>query len=90
MKIERGLVLVIHEKDLTNGDRSVVGVATTRKEALRMIEEYYGIGTDVAAVMTEFEDIRENNLDFSCLITVSGFLGGVYRVRAEDFNINSI
>ena len=90
MEIERRLVLVIHEKDLTNGDRSVVGVATTRKEALRMIEEYYGIGTDVDAVMTEFEDIRENNLDFSCLITVSGFLGGVYRVWAEDFNINSI
>ena len=67
MEIERGLVLVIHEKDLSDGDRSVVGVATTRKEALRMIEEYYGIGTDVDAVMTEFEDIRENNIDFSCL-----------------------
>lgn len=90
MEIERGLVMVIHEKDLSDGDRSVVGVATTRKEALRMIEEYYGIDTDVDAIMSEFEDIREDNIDFSCLVTVSGFLGGVYRVWAEDFNINSI
>jgi len=90
MEIERGLVLVIHEKDLSDGDRSVVGVATTREEALRMINEHYGIGTDIDAVMTEFKDIREGVLDFSCLITVSGFLGGVYRVWAEDFNINSI
>lgn len=90
MEIERGLVLVIHEKDLENGDRSVVGVATTREEALRMINECYGIGTDEDAVMTEFKDIRDYNTDFSCLITVSGYLGGTYRVWAEDFNINSI
>lgn len=90
MEIERGLVLVIHEKDLSDGDRSVVGVSTTREEALRMINEHYGIGTDIDAVMTEFKDIREGVLDFSCLITVSGFLGGAYRVWAEDFNINSI
>ena len=38
----------------------------------------------------ESKDIIEGVLDFSCLITVSGFLGGVYRVWAEDFNINSI
>ena len=38
--------------------------------------------------MSDFKDIRDNNLDFSCIVTVSGYLGGVYKVWAEDFNIN--
>ena len=90
MEIERGLVIVIHERDLTDGDRSVVGVATNREKALKLINEYYGIGTDRDATMSEFKDIREDNLDFSCKITVSGLWGGIYKVWGEDFNINMI
>lgn len=86
MEIERGLVMIIHEKDLSDKNRSVIGVATNRENALRMINEYYGED----AVMTEFKDIREDNFDFSCKITVSGFLGGIYEVWGEDFNINMI
>ena len=40
MQVERGLVMVIHEEDLSDGDRSVVGVATTRDKDLEMIKEY--------------------------------------------------
>lgn len=86
MEVERGLAMVIHEKDLSDNDRSVIGVATTRDKALEMIREYYGED----AVMTDFEDIRDSNLDFSCIVTVSGYLGGVYKVWAEDFNINML
>lgn len=86
MQVERGLVIVIHEKDLSDNDRSVIGVATTRKEALRMIKEYY----DEDTVMTDFEDIRDSNLDFSCKMEVPGKFGGKYSIWAEDFNINML
>lgn len=91
MQVERGLVMVIHEEDLSDGDRSVIGVATTRDKALEMIREYYGFGEEYKeeAVMSDFKDIRDNNLDFSCIVTVSGYLGGVYKIWAEDFNINT-
>ena len=82
--------MVIHETDLSNGERSVVGVATNREEALKMINEYYGVGTDDDTFMSDFKDIREDNLDFSCIITVTGFLGGIYKVWTEDFNLNSL
>lgn len=102
MEIKRGLVMVIHEKDLSDKEEIVIGVATNREEALRMIKEYYGVDKeveklfdddsqiDIEAVISDFRDIRENNLDFSCIVTVSGFLGGVYKVWAEDFVINQI
>ena len=34
MQVERGLVIVIHEEDLSDGDGSVIGVATTRDNTL--------------------------------------------------------
>lgn len=88
MEIKRGLVMVICEKDLKDKEKGVIGVATDREEALEMIKEYYGIGKN--AEMSSFKDIREYNLDFRCIVTVSGFLGGVYSVWAEDFVINQI
>ena len=84
MEVERGLVMVIHEEDLSDGDRSVVGVATTRDKALEMVREYYG----EEAVMSDFKDIRDSSLDFSCKMEVPGKFGGNYSIWAEDFNIN--
>lgn len=86
MEIELGLVMVIQEKDLIENKRSVLGVATNRNEALKLIKEYYG----EESIMYEFEDIREDNLDFSCKIIVEGNFGGNYYVWSEDFNINSL
>lgn len=86
MKSENKFVMVIHEKDLEDKDRRVIGVATTRVDALKMITEYYGRD----AVMTEFKDIREDNIDFSCKIIVHSFLGGIYKVWVEDFELNTI
>lgn len=90
MEIKRGLVMVIYEEDLSDKEKSVIGVATNREESLKMIEEYFGIGKDEDVVMSDFKDIRDSNLDFNCIVTVPGFLGGIYRVWAEDFEINRI
>lgn len=86
MKSENKFVMVIHEKDLEDKDRRVIGVATTREDALKMITEYYGKD----AVMTEFKDIREDSFDFSCKIVIPSFLGGIYEVWVEDFELNNI
>ena len=86
MEVERGLVMVIHEKDLSDNGRSVIGVATTREKALEMIREYYGED----AIMTDFEDIRDSNLDFNCKMEVPGKFGGNYSIWTEDFNINML
>lgn len=83
MEIERGLVMVIHEMDLSDRERIVIGVATNRKEALEIIREYYG----KEAVFSEFRDIRNDNLDFDVKVSVDG---NKYYVWGEDFTINSI
>jgi hypothetical protein len=80
-------VIVIHEKDKSDNDRSVIGVASSREKALEMIDEYYGKGDHV---MTDFKDIREDNLDFSCKIEVEGVYGGFYSVWGEDFSIDRL
>jgi len=80
-------IIVIHEKDKSDNDRSVIGVATSRAKALEMMDEYYGKGDHV---MTDFKDIRENNIDFSCKIEVEGVYGGFYEIWGEDFCIDSI
>jgi hypothetical protein len=80
------LVTVIKGRDLSDNEIRVIGVATNRENALRMINEYYG----EESVMTNFKDIREDNIDFSCTISVSGLLGGVYRVWGEDYEINNL
>ena len=86
MEVKRGLVMVIQEKDLMDNERIVLGVATNRDEALKMIKEYYGDDH----IMSEFQDIRDDNLDFSCKIEVKGNWGGFYYVWSGDFNINSL
>ncbi len=88
MKIKREEVLVICEEDLSDGDVMIIGVAATREDALIMINDYYGIGED--GEMSNFQDIRDSGIDFTCLITVSGFLGGIYEIRVRDFIINEI
>jgi hypothetical protein len=80
-------VIVIHERDKSDNDRRVIGVASNREKALSIIDEHYGKGQHV---ITDFKDIRENNLDFSCSIEVEGVYGGFYKVWGEDFCIDSV
>lgn len=39
---ERKHLIVIHERDHDDGDRSVIGVSDTVEKAERMIDKYYG------------------------------------------------
>lgn len=78
-------VIVIHEMNKDDNDTTVIGVASSREKALEIIKEYYG-----EQVMTDFRDVRENNIDFACRVTVEGKLGGKYDVIGEDFVIDSL
>lgn len=80
-------IIVIHETDKIDHEKIVIGVASSRIRALEMITEYYGIDQHQ---MTEFRDVRDDNIDFSCKITVEGMLGGIYQVWGEYFTIDMI
>lgn len=71
------VIHVIHEIESI-----VIGVASSRENALRIVKEYYG-----EHVMTDFKDVRENNVDFDCKITADG---DSYYVYGECFVIDSI
>ena len=60
-------LIVIHEKDQDDNEKTVIGVAASVKNAESMIEEYYGKGnyTEVS-----FNDIRDSNLEYSKVIEV--------------------
>ena len=60
-------LIVIHEKDQDDNEKTVIGVAASVKNAESMIEEYYGKGnyTEVS-----FTDIRDSNLEYSKVIEV--------------------
>ena len=79
-------VLVIVEYDYSDGDKMVIGAASDRDNALLIIRDYYGKDS----VESRFMDYREDGLDFSVNIEVSGEYGGTYRVTAMDFEINRI
>lgn len=80
-------IIVIHEKDKSDNDKSVIGVATSRANALEMIAEYYGKGQHV---VTDLKFLREDNIDFTCTIEVLGNWGGFYDVWGEDFILNKL
>ena len=52
-------VLVIHEKDLDDEDKIVVGVADSIENAEKVIKEYYGEFKEIS-----YNDIRDSNLEF--------------------------
>jgi hypothetical protein len=80
-------MIVIHETDRDDGESSVVLVASSRAIALELINEYYGKGEHT---ITNFIDIRDCDLDFTCTITVEGKFGGVYEIAAQYFTLDLI
>ena len=79
-------VMVIRERDHFDNEEIVIGVASDRKNALRIIDEYYG----KESTMSEFKDVRDSNIDFTANIEVPGGLGGKYSIWVEDFYINEV
>ena len=76
-------VLVIVEYDYSDKEKSVIGVASDRENALLIIRDYYGKD----AVESKFMDYRDSGVDFSVTIEADRF---EYRVTAMDFEINQV
>lgn len=76
-------VLVIVEYDYSDKERSVIGVASDRENALLIIRDYYGKD----AVESKFIDYRESGIDFSLTIEVDD---EEFRITAMDFEIDQL
>ena len=62
-------LLVIHEKDHSDGEECVLGVAESVEMAENMIEKYYGKGQYKEISKN---DIRDSNLEYSKVLEVKG------------------
>ena len=79
-------VIVLKERDLDDNDVSIIGVASNRENALKIIDEYYGEDSE----RSQFIDVRDSNIDFYVTIYVPGDYGGNYRITAEDHSIDEM
>ena len=77
------MVIVIQEYDYSDKEEIVIGVASNRENALRIIEEYYGKD----AVQSDFRDIRDSGLNFDLNIKVDGYK---YGVTGIEFQIDRV
>ena len=80
-------LIVIHERDHDDNDKSVIGVADSVKNAESIIEEYYGKAnyTEVS-----FNDIRDSNLEYSKVIEIKyeHFKTSLATLTLEWFTLN--
>lgn len=76
-------VLVIVEYDYSDKERSVIGVASDRENALLIIRDYYGKD----AVESKFIDYRDSGVDFSLTIEVDD---EEFRITVLDFEIDQL
>ena len=74
-------VFVITE-DVDSDCVKIIGVATGRAEAHRMIREYYGNCREVA-----YQDVRDSGIDFIQTIQVGQY---TYRIVVQDFVLNTL
>ena len=77
------MVLVILETDYRDGETIVIGVASSRANALELVNEYYG--KDV--VIVNFRDIRDSGLDCSFGIEVDDYRCSI---SIQDFEIDRL
>lgn len=79
------MLLVIHEKDLDDKEKIVVGVADSVENAEKIINEYYGELKELS-----FNDIRDSNLEYSKVLEVKRAFGEPYKVEIclEWFELN--
>ena len=76
-------VLVIVEYDYQDGERSIIGVGSDRKNALLIIRDYYGND----AIESKFIDFRDSEIDFSLTIKVND---EEFRITAMDFEVDQL
>jgi len=82
-------LIVIHEKDHEDNEKSVIGVADSVKNAESIIAEYYGKGnyTEVA-----FNDIRDSNIEYRKVIEIKWYKSEPTKatLTLEWFNLNKV
>lgn len=81
------LVLVIHEKDLSDNEDSVIGVADSVKNAETIIKDWYG-----DPVTIEKTNIEDFNIEYKKTLWVEGAFKKYYKVEVtlEWFILNKI
>jgi len=82
-------LIVIHEKDHDDNEKSVIGVADSVKNAESIIAEHYGKGnyTEVA-----FNDIRDSNIEYRKVIEIKWYKSEPTKatLTLEWFNLNKV
>lgn len=71
----RRSLIVIHEKDLSDNEKIVIGVADSIENAEKIIKEYYGNYIEKSHI-----DIRDSNLEYSKILEVEGAFQQTYNV----------
>lgn len=79
-------ILAIIEDDLSDNSTSIIGLASTNKNALKMIKEYYGENE----YFSEPRMIQDSGLEFDLCVEVKGKFGGRYRVTAMYYDLDSL
>ena len=74
---------VILETDYRDSETIVIGVASNRVNALKMVDEYYGKDR----ILTNFRDIRDSGLDCEFIIEIDG---GRYSISIQDFILDKL
>lgn len=77
------MILVILETDYRDGETIVVGVASNRANALKLVDEYYGKDR----VIVNFQDIRDSGLDCSFGIEVDDYRCSIL---IQDFELDKL
>jgi hypothetical protein len=82
-------LLVIHELDEDDNEKSVIGIGDSLENAEALIEEHYGKGRYKEI---SFNDIRDSNLEYTKVIEVNYTCLDPYRVRLtlEWFRLNKL
>lgn len=80
-------LLVIHEKDLEDNEKTVIGVADSVENAEEMIKKYYGEFEEISR-----NDIQDSGLEYSKVLEVKTVFANSYRVEVclEWFCVNSL
>lgn len=80
-------VLVIHEIDLDDNEKTVVGVAESVQQAEAITKDYYGEFKPVS-----YQDIRDSSIEYIKVLEVKDHTGKPYQVEIclEWFTLNQV
>lgn len=72
-------ILVIQE------DNTIIGVVSTKENALKMIQDYFGSDSFIFDII----DVRDSGIEFTCTVNVDYLTNDSY-ITVFDFTIDEI